>query len=86
MELSNYADMIYKEMTLMYSNCLIKIDNKELFKASLDGYAIRGYKDAIENAYNTLLIDKEEAIHLFEVLKDYLEIIYDKFGQYEEEI
>lgn len=45
---------------------------KKHFQAELDAYTIKGYKDAIKNAYNSECITKDEAVHLLEVLKCYL--------------
>ena len=69
MKLSTFAEAIYKDMENQYSRCLIRVGKKELFKAGLDAFILGAYKDAIDKAYDSGCITKDEGLHLFEVLK-----------------
>lgn len=72
MKLSANAEAIYKDMENQYSRCITRVYEKKYFQAGLDGYTITAYKYAIENAFHSECITKDEAVHLLEVLKCYL--------------
>lgn len=72
MKLSPNAEAIFKDMENKYSRCITSVYEKKYFQAELDAYTIKGYKDAIKNAYNSECISKDEEVHLLEVLKCYL--------------
>jgi hypothetical protein len=72
MKLSKNAEAIYKDMENKYSRCITRVYEKKYFQAGLDGYTITAYKEAIDNAYNSDCITKDEAVHLLKVLKCYL--------------
>lgn len=72
MKLSANAEAIYRDMETKYSRCITRAYEKKYFQAGLDGYTITAYKEAIKNAYNSECITKDEAVHLFEILKLFL--------------
>lgn len=76
MKLSANAEAIYNDMETKYSRCITRVYEKKYFQAGIDGYTITGYKDAINNAYNSECVTKDEALFLLEVLKCYLMFIH----------
>lgn len=76
MKLSANAEAIYKDMETKYSRCITRVYEKKYFQAGLDGYTITAYKDVIKNAFNSDCITKDEAVHLFEILKCFLMSIH----------
>lgn len=76
MKLSANAEAIYKDMETKYSRCITRAYEKKYFQAGLDVYTIISYKDAIKNAFNNDCITKDEAVHLFEILKCFLMSIH----------
>lgn len=75
MKLSKYAEEIYSAMQEDYIKFSRRMDKNEVFKASIHGYAIHSLVEAIENAYESGLINHKEMIYLSEELVTYLKKI-----------
>lgn len=72
MKTNKYVEIVQDEMEANYANFSILMERNDVFKASFHGYYLNVITNAIENAYESKLINKYDYIYLMKINQSYL--------------
>lgn len=72
MKTNKYVEILESEMKANYVNFSILMERNDVFKASLYGYYLNVITQAIENAYDSDLINECDYIYLLKMNQIYL--------------